>query len=680
MQSTCISHNPALFAAHGVALIGLIFCLGTAQAYPDYGPRCAPCNDAPWAACNQPDKADTPWITAEMLRHADAVRRAYQSQSVYTYESGERRLTTREEAEASGYTIIDLSDNWVPRLLRENKRDGRVLQSVYAQRFVDLANDRVNIDGAPLEPDEQNFLEVYGIPPTLSVLNRRINNDTIRACMATLKAKKVTRVKGLRFYFGGKQQSLKLRLDRQRHYVDAIRKKYPQLSVEELVAKNRRFRSLLSRYKTLEAKYRPLKIIEERLQCQGLFPAQVKHRLGVPDYALALALRTFQRRHKIMDTQTLSSKTLEAFAKSPAELDYAALLRVLRRRLTDAAGIIEDGSVGSVSYRGRDGETHQVTNLTARFNQALLQSLGLVTPRDAQPFLASLDSVDLSRFLVAVRLPDKPDYYSDHMPLRVEIDRGTVWYDFPWRNNGVRVRQKRENMPMMTLYTRYRDQDIPLVRWPTTIGGWHAESAGYGGTEFMSYKNSDIGKRVIRDVVAAPVWLPPPSTPGRTLVKLKKKKRGRAMWELKRDLLGPGHRSAYGLVAGYLVIPGKNRRGDYDRGIRIHGSSNYTSITNKRAFSHGCHRMRNDQVTQLFGFVVSHRPHRVDGPVPSYFNVRVVAHGRRFKFRPKTRGFRYVLDPPLPVNVLKGDVRGRLKRPTTARFPKPRRRTRIASN
>ena len=109
---------------------------------------------------------------------------------------------------------------------------------------------------------------------------------------------------------------------------------------------------------------------------------------------------------------------------------------------------------------------------------------------------------------MAVRLPEKPEYYAKDMPLRIEIDRGTVWYEFL----GVQAAyayDKRPNMPLLTLYTRYRGQDIPLVRWPTTIGGWHAEKSGSGGQEYLSYKNSDVGDRVIRDVVAAPVWLPP---------------------------------------------------------------------------------------------------------------------------------------------------------------------------
>ena len=166
------------------------------------------------------------------------------------------------------------------------------------------------------------------------------------------------------------------------------------------------------------------------------------------------------------------------------------------------------------------------------------------------------------------------------------------------------------------------------------------------------------------------MWFPPPSTPPRTLVAYRKKGKNYE-WKLKTDLLGPGHRSAYGLVAGYLVIPGKSRRYDYDRGIRIHGSSNYLSITRKKAYSHGCHRMRNGHATRLFGFILAHRNHGVDGHVRYPFKAIYKAHGKVFRFKAKDRGFRYVLDPPLPVNVLRGDVRSRLKRPPKGKYPMP---------
>ena len=169
--------------------------------------------------------------------------------------------------------------------------------------------------------------------------------------------------------------------------------------------------------------------------------------------------------------------------------------------------------------------------------------------------------------MVAV-LSEKPEYYGLKMSLRVEIDR-VQFEEFPWRASGIRIRQKRPNMPMLTLFTRYRGQDIPLVRWPTTIGGWHAEKSGSGGQEYLSYKNSDVGDRVIRDVVAAPVWLPPQTTPGRTLVHRKRDAQGQLKWSLKKHLLGPGYQSACGLVAAILSFRVGLWSQDIDRGFEF---------------------------------------------------------------------------------------------------------------
>ena len=101
-----------------------------------------------------------------------------------------------------------------------------------------------------------------------------------------------------------------------------------------------------------------------------------------------------------------------------------------------------------------------------------------------------------------IQFPKPPEYYSTHMDLKMVVDRGTVWYDAPYTESGKRRYQRRKRKPRMTLYVRYRDQSIPLVNWPTTIGGWR-EELGPDGYVYMKYKNSDVGDRVIRKIIAA---------------------------------------------------------------------------------------------------------------------------------------------------------------------------------
>jgi len=129
------------------------------------------------------------------------------------------------------------------------------------------------------------------------------------------------------------------------------------------------------------------------------------------------------------------------------------------------------------------------------------------------------------------------------------------------------------------LYLRHADVEMAATTLADVLssGGWRAEQAT-NGYEYYRYKGSDVGPRVIRHVVSGPVWIAPASTPIRTLVK-GKTINGR--WEsiVNYDELGPGFLSAYGLVAGYFVVPGQNGRSDFDNGVRAHGSSDYLSIS-----------------------------------------------------------------------------------------------------
>ena len=152
---------------------------------------------------------------------------------------------------------------------------------------------------------------------------------------------------------------------------------------------------------------------------------------------------------------------------------------------------------------------------------------------------------------------------------------------------------------------------MPLVRWRTTIGGWRADQAP-NGYEYFRYKGSDVGPRVIRHVVSGPVWIAPTSTPIRTLVK-GKIVNGKWQEVVNYDELGPGYLSAYGLVAGYFVVPGQNGKPDFDNGVRVHGSSDYLSIYSANGYSHGCHRLPNHLAIRMYSFILHHRHMKVVG-------------------------------------------------------------------
>jgi hypothetical protein len=125
------------------------------------------------------------------------------------------------------------------------------------------------------------------------------------------------------------------------------------------------------------------------------------------------------------------------------------------------------------------------------------------------------------------------------------------------------------------------------------------------------------------------------------------------------------------LVAAYNVVPGKNGRPDWDNGVRVHGSSEVLSIRNPDAYSHGCHRLMNHLAVRLFSFVLRHRPVVIEGDKALDFARQFLWKDDVYEMRLPSRGFHYRLEPPLPVNVLEGNIIGKEKKPILTYVPKP---------
>jgi hypothetical protein len=236
------------------------------------------------------------------------------------------------------------------------------------------------------------------------------------------------------------------------------------------------------------------------------------------------------------------------------------------------------------------------------------------------------------------------------MRLRAEIDRGDVWKDYPLDEAGRRRPSPARRRPTLTLFAEADGGEVALVRWPTTIGSWQPERLD-GGAVALRYKASATGRWYWRDLVAAPAWFPPPTTPDGELVH-----RGPdGRWAPNAEAVGPGYRSAYGLVALLHQRPAGARDGKpiyVDFEIRTHGSGNYRSIL--RGSSHGCHRLFNHQAIRLGGFLLAHHDHTREGTIEERYARTLRWKGHLFALRAATRGYRYELSPPVPVDVLPG--------------------------
>jgi hypothetical protein len=592
---------------------------------------------------------------------------------------GSERTVAVGAAHARGLTVVDLSDAWVPSVIDDHAGPkGATLINPYHAIYVGLAADRTDGDGQPLGASERNYLELYGVPPSLTVLRRRFLEDARRDCAASFDPEKLLAVDEVRTWGAsteakelGKQAARGARLEAARAAAGAV-------TLEALAAADPRTAKDVKERLRFLAERAAFTEAEKRLVCEGLLEPS-KHKVGSYDTAMRSAMLSFQQKHAVMDQADIKRGTLEALARQPLENDLLALRRVLTERAMHAAGFVEDGSVseddrpggalGGPTYLGADGTRHRVPDLATPSLDAVLLALGIETPEDAVAFFRRHARADFAWLKVAARLPPPPEYYGPAMDLSAEIDRGDVWYDFPFDGKGQRLPQPRERFPTFTLFVKWRGEKVPLVRWRTTVGGWRVELAS-DGQEYYRYKGSDVGPRVWHHIVAAPVWIPPASSPLASFVK-EKRVNGIYARVTNYDETGPGYLSAYGLAA---AIHEEMRRGPdgpkfFDNGIRTHGSFDYLSLRGR--FSHGCHRLYNQQAMRLFSFVLGHRKMRVVGSIPLGFRRTFYSQGEVFDMRLPSRGFYYELDPPLPVEVLEGTVKGTLQKPIAGYVPKP---------
>jgi hypothetical protein len=511
-----------------------------------------------------------------------------------------------EDAAGAGLTVVDLSDDWVPRALREPDDLVRLPQP-YRATYVELASGPA-------------YLELFGIFPSFRVLAARLLDEERHRCHAGVDGAALA----------------------------ALRTSPQPATAPTTPAVTAAFAAL-----------------DARLVCERLLPRTARRR---PRWRLQEALEAYQQEHTIVSWGVLDRETRRALAEESRELDFRALLRTLRARVSDAAGLIEDGSArgerATVLWRRIDGDALQAVDgheaaeegapdLVSPATEAAAVALGWTDPDAAADFFLRRGPDPTRRLTVALRLPPPPAYHAGPMELRVEIDRGDVWYELPARRGDVAQR------PTLTLYARTGpDDEVALIRWPTTIGGWKKE-LGPRGKLGLRYKNSEVGRRLWRDLVVSPAWLPPPHTPPRALVR---RGSGEGRWVPDTTLLGPGYASAYGLVmlVHHRAVRSASGTVWYDNGIRTHGSVNYHSIL--RSESHGCHRLFNQAAVQLASFLLEHRLHVTHGLIARPFTHEFTWRGTKLKVPIPQRGYRFELTPPLEVEVLPGTVRGRTKR------------------
>jgi hypothetical protein len=552
----------------------------------------------------------------------------------------------------AGTTIVDLRDAWTPRLFAPGA-DGTAPD--YRATYLALAAE-TSPDGKPLASTNK-FTELYGVVPSLAIVRKRFTETARYACRAKIDSAPIATL--AKPYGEEHAGQVKHWLYQRALHGATLEKARVQRGVADYsaFANDRELGFAYTQWKTGDDLYRGMTAAQRHLVCEGFLAD--KDASAEYSWAMGMAVDLFQRRNFLVPNGRLDPETRAALATDPHELDYRFALRILRERVVDATGLLEDGTAGAGPVpilgrmldpepmrgaRGYRALPNAAPDLVGQATEAAARALGWTSPAAAQAWLAKH-----SDLRVAITLPAPPAYHSAHMDLFAEIDRGDVWYD---DQPTPRISWKR---PALVVYVRDGETKRPLIRWPTTIGGW--SDVNIGGAIVKRWKESDVGPRVWRDVFAAPTWLPPPATPDAELVKWL----GPGKWEAKRSIVGPGPMSAFGM----MLLPHYKQIGNkfIDNGIGTHGSAVVTSILN--GTSHGCHRLYNQLAVRLGSFLLRHRDHVVKGQKPEHYR-RTIHVGGTHLMKIDTRGFVYELTPPVPVDVLAGNIRSDRKTPPAA--------------
>lgn len=620
--------------------------------------------------------ADTP-TTPSPPPHDTVVdeRPAPMHQPIPLYEGGAiTRQVDAATAREEGFVVLDLGESWTPYLFTEHDTpDEPVLQNDYRATFLALARGEFPDDRHGDLAREDQYLEPYGIPPTVALLRTRFHHTHELACVASLDLAPLASFEGQLAYEsrdGGRNfvrqfQTLERAVNEwvRTQGVEGV----AQLDTSRFSDRDER---RLADYQRLAPRYAAMVATQHRLECEGYFDGlSGGHVEGGFDWNTHEALSRFERRHRIYGWGIVARDTLAMLRRTPEEGEQEAVIRVLTERALHAAGVIEDGSIDG-SFRGSDGATHDVPNLEGQLRTLMIEAFGLETPESTLAFLDSLGELPPDgQHLVAFRAPALPEYYSSDMDFEVEIDRGDIWYDFPYGAHGEELPQPVERRPHTTIFVRWEGQRIPLAQFGTTIGGWRSELID--GVTYWRYKNSPPGPVVWHQIVAAPVWLPPESTPVRDLL-VRSGARGAHGWAPDYHEVGPSYASAYGLVAAYHIRyferPDGSVRLGGDEGIRSHGSVDYTSIM--RRHSHGCHRLLNHIAVRLMSYVLEHRRHTRDGIQQLGFRRDLERDGNHWTMALDHGGYVFTLERPVHVEVLQGRIRGELQHPIEEALPR----------
>ncbi|MEM9189894.1 MAG: hypothetical protein AAGF12_12000 [Myxococcota bacterium] len=342
------------------------------------------------------------------------------------------------EARDRGLTVLNLSPEWTPSIFSETPEEG---EQPYRSTYLELADQRVR-----RRPQiGERFLELYGIFPTFRVLRERVADEDRHACHAAIEDGVLDEVDGTIRAWGAAVETQRRRVRTVTYLRNRLSRAKERLGLSDLseLATHEDYGRLYAQYEEERKPVEAVTKMQAHLRCDGLLRG--RNRPGIFDWRSAAGLREFQQMHMVVSPGLLDEGTREALRVDSREADFRAVLRALRERVISATGLLEDGSASRewqevLGRRLDPREFHAdvghpaledgAPDLISPATEAAAFALGWTDPETIGERLAMAEG------LVAVRLPPVPNYHGQHMALRAVIDRGDVYYAYPYAEDG----------------------------------------------------------------------------------------------------------------------------------------------------------------------------------------------------------------------------------------------------
>ena len=333
----------------------LLACSGTQQTLPHGAPEpdaSASAGDVAVPPAHEPSAPPATVLPKVSQREHPAAQ-------AWLFEPGaEPRKQEIAQAEAAGFTVIDLGNSWVPYIFSEKTTGVEDLSAnEYRQRYIGLANDKVDADGEKLDAHERNFLELYGIPPTLQVVHGewQTADAEIDPCLtqAGFDPTVFGRFTGVIPYTGKKGGDVRKARALAAKLAKDMKKAGLDPANPEAAKDHPKLGNTYALWQETKARVDVIDHAQRRLRCEKMFVSAEgvgKYEAGVFDSATTHALAAFEKKHAIKGWGHFTQDNLAALALSQAESMHGRLLSLLRLRGLYSRRIRE--GVAAVRARG----------------------------------------------------------------------------------------------------------------------------------------------------------------------------------------------------------------------------------------------------------------------------------------------------------------------------------------